>query len=1359
MAGCWLDFLAAVVVAAVVVVAAAAAGVDYRHHHVDGAISRHQARCPAVVAEPTTKHDAALLLLVCSGVSVTALFPVLAMDGLAKKEASKAFSKAPNMPRTRSTRSTRSTRGGARRRGGGRRAIIVDDASSDPDDEDFVLDDGDMSTHEDEEAEEVEVGKAEEEEEEEEEEPLRKRAKQAKRGSKANNSKQSRTAARSKSSTRKKNQSLKPATATAAAAAAADENAVDLAATQNPSTMPRQKAERLVKELAVCVTGARPGEIVKGIRETSRNAIMKLHGCLLPPSQAKLDGIRLYPDLWARFVRSLGSLDFFTSMSLKEREQWIRDHQIQREPHMSDFKDALAEVRAIGTSAFATELPEEKLRLLMQGNPDRKDSLWPLHRIGTWFPPKNPWSQAKNHSLIFLRSYWAVQNPLPTATSFTGPVVDVISGVCHAHGLSNSKHPILILSGFATAPTTSKAKGNGSAQRNTRRTAAKPAARTATSTTAAAAAVQTASPSASTKPTKPTKPTASATATTTTTTLLSSSMAPTKRLVEGEPGDVGFVLPPSAQSPYTIDAFRDAVSDLCDLGDFDTVRASICRFNFASLLSLMQKLLRYRPQFVSLPSTRELDPPFPARTPTAGAQRFVRQHVPVTAALAACCAQLACHSGVFVPDIQRFVSGVEGLAKRGVVTVLEDAHSSNEHVLLQMMSVACIVQRIKLSGFRPPLSMVVGWIKTLAKAIDSKMHFNYAKRMERWRRDASNEPPPFYLEACASAMQAVSALLDDCRSFKGDLAIARWVGAGQAEAVGGREQRPTFMPLEHSIDQHCTPDFIYHLTPSCVRAVAKESKPLPSTPFRPHFAKVFREVTGVNTRKTEPLTDHATAEPAGAPVPPGKARGAGGVSMTFLQMVRRAQFRCFLSRFAAKTSTPPYTGENHDIQMVSRKALLCADNNNNDNDNNSSSSDGGGSGGDGGGSGGGDDDDDDGTAGGRSDSHGEGGMRRVRFTINDSWLAGMAGVIEVKIKDGKKHVPCLVTLHPSNPYTLVVVRRPARGMDSAIVSDAVLLQAQRQVRRQMVAKGVVLNKCSAPVSLLKGAALWLRRRPEEHRDPALHTAAVDGGDGREGTGERKGKERRGKNKSAGTGKSKTADAGLSKTADAGFEGVEGSRKGASGDDDDEVSDEELDDVSEFEYALQLADGTVVLWEDVSVGAVDIPVFEAMPKRLETALMLSGPGMMAGAFDELRCLFHKVPLPVLQRMKTYLSRNARTLSLNPLNIDGGGSKQAVTLDDAETFQMLLRMSVLFPSALQKAEHKAYAFTVECAPLLWAVRRHLLDVLLLRQQHESSRAIASATAAKQWPTIHDTMKVGGQLRQPWSHQVGLLGRMVG
>jgi hypothetical protein len=94
----------------------------------------------------------------------------------------------------------------------------------------------------------------------------------------------------------------------------------------------------------------------------------------------------------------------------------------------------------------------------------------------------------------------------------------------------------------------------------------------------------------------------------------------------------------------------------------------------------------------------------------------------------------------------------------------------------------------------------------------------------------------------------------------------------------------------------------------------------------------------------------------------------------------------------------------------------------------------------------------------------------INYTLDDSWISGMIGPITVKIKS-KEY---LVSLHPENIYTYVVIKRPSRGdKDLTQLSQDLIIEAEMKAREQLYS-GIPLKIIPQSLPLFTGGKLYFR---------------------------------------------------------------------------------------------------------------------------------------------------------------------------------------------------------------------------------------------------------------------------------------------
>jgi hypothetical protein len=253
--------------------------------------------------------------------------------------------------------------------------------------------------------------------------------------------------------------------------------------------------------------------------------------------------------------------------------------------------------------------------------------------------------------------------------------------------------------------------------------------------------------------------------------------------------------------------------------DFQKIAHSYRNFPPSAYKSLLQKIIRFRPTKVVLKNSK----------PVSAEQAFI-----------VCISLLAMNPGVFVPDIQRYVTGIESMAKRIGISIYEDSSlpGGNEK-LMSLMSGSLLAQRAR--SWKPDekllkqwmISGLNGWEETSAVVVDY-----------------NGEVPkkPYTIDSGNTVLENASAVIDELRSFPTDLGLARgWARNYPDFTVSTARSTPDIMYLEHCVDHHWAPGLVHYFTPDFVKRVTKGSTS--GKPFDKLFRTIWDECSSINPRK------------------------------------------------------------------------------------------------------------------------------------------------------------------------------------------------------------------------------------------------------------------------------------------------------------------------------------------------------------------------------------------------------------------------------------------------------------------------------------------------------------------------------
>lgn len=353
---------------------------------------------------------------------------------------------------------------------------------------------------------------------------------------------------------------------------------------------------------------------------------------------------------------------------------------------------------------------------------------------------------------------------------------------------------------------------------------------------------------------------------------------------------------------------------------------------------------------------------------------------------------LAQNPGSFVPDIQRYVTGLESVGKRlAVICGIEDVYMPPERMneLVSLLSGALLAQRVR--SWIPNKQTLINWMETALKS-------KYEERCAAYDWHEGLEIKPYCISNKISKMKVCSALIDELKTFESDLGMIRYV----AEHYDNLEllsygKNKGVMPISHGTDQHWATGFVYFFSSETIKKVFYGKKitaqhQLPdskdASSFGKLFKKVFWEVCGVNPRRHDHLSnifDENIFE-----------------DDEFVKEVRFAQKMYLLSKKFSKEKRKTIKDKTYEFD----------------------------------------------------------------FKLNNSWLAGLVGAIEIK-----GNPATIVTMRPDDPYQLIAVRKPARGMAEFITAERE--EQAKKTAKQMLKDGIKLNAATSPSDFLKGAVVKL----------------------------------------------------------------------------------------------------------------------------------------------------------------------------------------------------------------------------------------------------------------------------------------------
>ena len=121
------------------------------------------------------------------------------------------------------------------------------------------------------------------------------------------------------------------------------------------------------------------------------------------------------------------------------------------------------------------------------------------------------------------------------------------------------------------------------------------------------------------------------------------------------------------------------------------------------------------------------------------------------------------------------------------------------------------------------------------------------------------------------------------------------------------------------------------------------------------------------------------------------------------------------------------------------------------------------------------------------------------------------------------------------------------------------------------------------------------------------------------------------------------------------------------------------------YHIVFPDKTQHPWDTVRDLVLDAELVDVRdPTCVRTALGTYGSGLMPGHEAVAARTLEATDRAAIRRALGYIAGHRLHFEMNPVGRGGGGSKQALVVEDVGAFQLLLQLSVIYPSALRRRQ---------------------------------------------------------------------------
>ncbi len=153
------------------------------------------------------------------------------------------------------------------------------------------------------------------------------------------------------------------------------------------------------------------------------------------------------------------------------------------------------------------------------------------------------------------------------------------------------------------------------------------------------------------------------------------------------------------------------------------------------------------------------------------------------------------------------------------------------------------------------------------------------------------------------------------------------------------------------------------------------------------------------------------------------------------------------------------------------------------------------------------------------------------------------------------------------------------------------------------------------------------------------------------------------------------------------------------------------------YIVKLASGERVRWDDYRFGSVDIDIVDDIPLTLENGLQYDDDGIVADADNKLREVLQETPREHIQRALFYISTKGSGFEFKRISRDGGGTLGTPSIFDVGAYHLIMKIKLLYPSALSRVEGYPLRFVAKVSPLLWRIKDITTEYLLGTTSTES------------------------------------------
>lgn len=264
---------------------------------------------------------------------------------------------------------------------------------------------------------------------------------------------------------------------------------------------------------------------------------------------------------------------------------------------------------------------------------------------------------------------------------------------------------------------------------------------------------------------------------------------------------IGIVITENRPNPLTETSLFNLASNHVNINIMNNIKPFISWFPPSLHKSLIQKLIRTRCDNVE----------------------YNGQLYPAAAVLLTSLSLLILNPGVFVPNIRRFVTGIESAAKRLGVSIHEDSYTERNNVMMGLYASAMVAQDDR--NWLPTDTMINDWFTVAIEAQGDYRAYSYDFRTFNGQIKQYTDLSMAYF------------LLSEIRSFQSDIDIVGSISQnqGRPKLTNPDNIKINTMSLIHCLDHHSFAEIVHYM-------------PYTGVGYPKLLDEIWDQVVGVNPR-------------------------------------------------------------------------------------------------------------------------------------------------------------------------------------------------------------------------------------------------------------------------------------------------------------------------------------------------------------------------------------------------------------------------------------------------------------------------------------------------------------------------------